>query len=175
MFARGEPWWPRPLILALDAKRPGLAYEWVERCVRLLLPLAETDAYEALVADLDALRKFRAIGTSYEELVERGRAIWYMPPGRDVARTAIAKLYEAASVKSDPKLPRYANPLSTPINNFVSAASDPQPQLDLVLREFIAVASEHGLIDAEPASPADRSRPVSVVDISKSAPGGTDG
>jgi hypothetical protein len=146
MFARGEPWWPSLLVRALDARRPGLGYEWVERCVRLLLPLVETDARESLLADVDALAGFRQAGMSRDEFIERARAIWYKPPSRDAARTAVAKLYEAASVVAEPRLPRYANRMAAPINNFLWAVSDPQSQFEVVLREFAGLAAEYGVV-----------------------------
>jgi hypothetical protein len=145
MFTRGEPWWPRPLILTLDAHRPGLSFEWVERCVHLLLPLAETDARASLLTDLDELRNCRRREAQPQELLEKGLAVWYKPPGRDAARTAVAKLYEAAAIEPDPRLPRYAIPMAAPINNFLWAASNSEQQLDLVIEEFVRLAEEQGI------------------------------
>src|SRR5688572_6425681 len=91
--------------------------------------LAETDAREALLADLDELRSCRRRGAQPQELAQRSRAVWYKPPARDAARTAVAKLYEAAAVEPNPRLPRYAIALAAPITIFLSAASDAKPQL----------------------------------------------
>jgi hypothetical protein len=150
MHARGEPWWARPLVLALDTKRKGLSFAWVERCVRLLLPCTDTDAHASLLADIEDLRGYRERGASREELLERARAIWYKPPSRDVARTAVAKLYEAA-VQPDERLPRYAIRMAAPINNFLWAASNPQELLELAVAEFVRIAGEHGVEIAEPS------------------------
>jgi hypothetical protein len=54
MFASGEPWWPGILIGALAQKSRPLAYLWIERCVRALLPFADTPNRRQLLADLQA-------------------------------------------------------------------------------------------------------------------------
>src|SRR5215813_5329388 len=94
-YSSGDYLWQHPLIGALEAKREGLALEWITCCVRDLLPLVETSELESLLSDIAALRDYQDRAASWEEFGERSRQIWYTPPGRDAARTAVAKLYEA--------------------------------------------------------------------------------
>ena len=76
MFARGDPLWSQPLFVALDTQQPGLGYDWLEQCVRLLLPRTRSDACERLMAEIDQIQRLREAGTRWEDAAMRARAIW---------------------------------------------------------------------------------------------------
>ena len=142
MFARREPWWPHPLILTLENARPGLGFEWVLRCVRLLLPLSGTDKREQLAADLDRLEGYCARCPALEELVEEARAIWYRPPGRDAAQTAVSQLFEAFAYLRYGTDGAYRRTLCAPFTNFLTGSDWPTEMGDLIVGEFIEFAGE---------------------------------
>src|SRR5262245_56077786 len=92
-FKSGDPEWPQELLLALPSRIA--AYEWVEHCVRLLLPRLNTDAHESLFADLESLRALRESNASGNRILECAREIWDKPPFSDGARRVVSRLYEA--------------------------------------------------------------------------------
>lgn len=145
MFARCDPSWSRPLFVALDTHQPGLGYYWLEQCVRLLLPRTRSDAREKLEAEIHQIRRLREAGARWEDVATQVRAVWYMPPARDPARAAVAKLYEAAFVEVDVRSPKYARAMAAPLNNLLCGASESLEMLDIVVLNFIKTADECGL------------------------------
>src|SRR5262249_19516245 len=94
LYAEQQPWWHHGLIRDLEERSDGVGYEWVDRCVRVLLPDIETENKPELLADLDDLSQYRSRPASLEEFKQKSLEIWYRP-NRDRAQSAVSKLYAA--------------------------------------------------------------------------------
>src|SRR4051812_33175563 len=103
MYAERVPWWSLGLIHDLEGRCDGLGYEWVERCVRTLLPDIESGNKAELLADLNALSRYRSRPASPEEFSRKSREIWYRP-NRDRAQTALSHLYGLAAQRHQPEV-----------------------------------------------------------------------
>jgi hypothetical protein len=139
-FDRDDPWWSVELLRYLDSKRLGLAFEWVERCVALLLTQTKTDYQANLQADLDELRLFRQRNATSLQYGVRAREIWFRHCPLDVAAKAVSKLYEAAAVEVLLEPRRYWRTLPTPIDLLLFDVPGRISRLELVLSEFSKLA-----------------------------------
>lgn len=129
MYAERLPWWNLGLIRDLEKRSPGLGYEWAELCVRKLLPDIETEHQAELLADLDDLTRLRSSSARPEDFKRRANEIWYRP-NRDLAQSAVSKLYGTAAALHQPEIGKSLMDLAAPVYLLVEGAGDPERCLE---------------------------------------------
>jgi hypothetical protein len=143
LFAAGEPWWADVLIEALDREGPGIAMEWVLRCVAALLPHARSEHRPQLLADLRRLAAQRAEGVAREALWRWAEDVWYRP-GRDPAQTAVAKLIWAAGCEFGERPDSWPIHVRAPVALLVGGSARPEDALEACIAEFKALVGKPG-------------------------------
>ena len=130
-FDRGSRHWCTGLSNRLDDRKLGLAYQWMKRCVRQLLPMQHSKNEAQLLVDLESLDDFERSCPAHAAIVARAREIWYRP-NRDTAQTAVSKLY--ASVPSADGAVRVNTPAS--IYLLTESTNDKLVAFKIVLSEY---------------------------------------
>jgi hypothetical protein len=87
--------WCVLLTKALESKGPGLAMQWLIDCTQALIEQHPTSYRERLLGNIESLKCEEMKTKTLEQIGESAVAIWYHPPGRDDAQTAVSKLYES--------------------------------------------------------------------------------
>jgi hypothetical protein len=130
-FGRGSLHWCTDLAHRLDDQKIGLAYQWMKRCVRRLLPMQCSENELELTADLESLDDFERSCPTFAAITARAREIWHRP-NRDAAQVAVSKLY--ASVPSADGMVRVRRPTSVYL--LVESATDKPAAFKVVAMEY---------------------------------------
>lgn len=95
--------WLLPIVVAIESQRKRSAIDWGVEFLRGRLDHVEPHRRTIQEHWLTELETFKSIGPEADDVLRRGREIWYYEGDRDELQTAIARLYEAlaALLKGD--------------------------------------------------------------------------
>lgn len=113
-FNRNDPMWCAQLVIWMDKRRHGLAYQWISCSVRILIERMEPPLKPDLLADLDRLELLRTRPPPSKDLIDTAETIWYRYGG-EPCHKAVSKLFGALDCVLHPAQCYVLN-LTAPLN-----------------------------------------------------------
>lgn len=95
-FLQGEPYWPAKLVVDLERRSPGRAFEWGAGCMKALLENIETAGKSKLLDWLSSLTD-PALSPTAEQAAMQSDRIWREM--RDIPHAALSHLYAAQAFR----------------------------------------------------------------------------
>jgi hypothetical protein len=140
--------WTLPMVAALGPDGRRLSIQWVERCLRRLLPFAEVDDSDAVLKALDELHQYEGQSPTQQEVWECSYEIswprWY------AARIAVCHLYRAWWYSRFQSNNQFAIAQKAALRLMLEGTGRPFELRELVLEEFERIAAENG-VSPEPS------------------------